>query len=475
VFSTIIDCASLSFALLFIPLFGQFFNAATAFARQRDDADNAIGGATMAPHPFTTIDPNIGFCLVPAPVGSCPEEGYEGNLTIGSTHGRDNQGRRLLPILLKDVAGLVPGAYQGRGRGNKFLNDLTDATVLIHVADASGMADTEGNAVGIEEDGTLSAATSHPMNDLAWIRRELIFWVYANIMVKWDAIRRKGHSKLSGMFSGYGQTQAQTLDIFSAVGKYMEEHEQRDRALDNLGQWDEGDVHRLVSAFLGVRFPMALALNKCDQPTSKKHVEDIQAALPIHGAYVGIPLSARAEMSYIRRHIQVALDPSHEEKDTDGDPTIPAGVWQCLHSAVTLREPVLVFPVIDMITYEPLPGLAKHATGDPSLPNVGMISCLQAAGGSLPTLWDSKQRIYVTPGTKKGTVALRDAIVMKPGSTVENVFLTLKRLGAVSGDFIRAEGAGAIGEKPKLVPKFEVVTKSTRILKIMTTKRTTWQ
>lgn len=32
-----------------------FFNAATAFARQRNDADNAIGGATMAPHPFTTI------------------------------------------------------------------------------------------------------------------------------------------------------------------------------------------------------------------------------------------------------------------------------------------------------------------------------------------------------------------------------------------------------------------------------------
>lgn len=35
-----------------------FFNAATAFARQRDDADNILGGATMAPHPFTTIDAN---------------------------------------------------------------------------------------------------------------------------------------------------------------------------------------------------------------------------------------------------------------------------------------------------------------------------------------------------------------------------------------------------------------------------------
>jgi ribosome-binding ATPase YchF (GTP1/OBG family) len=143
---------------------------------------------------------------------------------------------------LKDVAGLVPGAYQGRGRGNKFLNDLTDADVLIHVADASGMADTEGNMVGTEEDGTLSTAASHPLNDLAWIRNELIYWLYANLMFKWDIIRRKGRSKLSGMFSGYGQSQHQTLEIFDAVGKYLEQNEQRERALDNLDQWDEGDV-----------------------------------------------------------------------------------------------------------------------------------------------------------------------------------------------------------------------------------------
>ena len=83
-----------------------FFNAATAFARQRggggggkdgggaegngDSTDGTdgdgdggrttpffIGGASMAPHPFTTIDPNVGYCLVPAPAGSCPEDDYD--------------------------------------------------------------------------------------------------------------------------------------------------------------------------------------------------------------------------------------------------------------------------------------------------------------------------------------------------------------------------------------------------------------
>ena len=115
-----------------------FFNAATAFARQRGVAggtakhngengdDGFLAGAAMAPHPFTTIDPNIGFCLVPAPPGSCPEDDEScrcelvtRNLSLGSTHGRDSEGRRMISICLKDVAGLVPGAYRGRGKGNK--------------------------------------------------------------------------------------------------------------------------------------------------------------------------------------------------------------------------------------------------------------------------------------------------------------------------------------------------------------------
>jgi ribosome-binding ATPase YchF (GTP1/OBG family) len=56
-------------------------------------------------------------------------------------------GRRLLPIIVKDVAGLVPGAYKGRGKGNRFLADLCDADVLVHVVDATGRADRDGNVL----------------------------------------------------------------------------------------------------------------------------------------------------------------------------------------------------------------------------------------------------------------------------------------------------------------------------------------
>jgi ribosome-binding ATPase YchF (GTP1/OBG family) len=74
---------------------------------------------------------------------------------------------------------------------------LTDSDVLIHVVDASGTADTEGNDVGV--DGK-SAGLSHPLSDLSWIRNELVEWVYANVMHKWDNIRRRGKSKVSNCF-----------------------------------------------------------------------------------------------------------------------------------------------------------------------------------------------------------------------------------------------------------------------------------
>lgn len=54
------------------------------------------------------------------------------------------EGRRSVPIELLDVAGLVPGAHQGRGLGNKFLDDLRHADALIHVVDVSGTTDAEG-------------------------------------------------------------------------------------------------------------------------------------------------------------------------------------------------------------------------------------------------------------------------------------------------------------------------------------------
>lgn len=95
--------------------------------------------AKIGAHPFTTIEPNIGQAFYAIP---CPCARW--NHRCQARYGHSAQGERFVPVLLKDVAGLVPGACEGRGRGNKFLNDLLDADVLVHVVDLSGQTDENG-------------------------------------------------------------------------------------------------------------------------------------------------------------------------------------------------------------------------------------------------------------------------------------------------------------------------------------------
>jgi len=225
------------------------------------------------------------------------------------------------------------------------------------------------------------------------------------------------------------------------------------------------------------RFPVALAMNKYDIPSAQQFCKDIKEALPLHGAHTGTPMSAHKEMNFIREHIYSVLAPDHQLKKSHGchAGTPPHGVWDCLQSAIKLREPVLVFPVADMESYQPLSGMNEYAINNPSLPNAGMIACLKAAGGSPPTIWDEEKSAYVHKSANGKQLALRDVLILKPGSTVEDAFLSLKWMGVLDGEFVRAEAVGCIGEKPKLVKKDDLLGRKNRILKIMTTKRRQWQ
>lgn len=275
------------------------------------------------------------------------------------------------------------------------------------------------------------------------------------------------------MFSGYKQSQAFVFDVLFAVESYLRKQKGRDRVLDHLIEWDEGDLYRLVSAFLGARFPVTLALNKNDMPSAQKFCKEIIESLPLHGAHHGTPMCAQGEMNFVRRHIYSVLAPGREHTKCSRE-SPPHGVWSCLQSAMRLREPVLVFPVSDLETYEPLSSMTDLAINDPSLPTRGMIACLKAAGGSIPSMWHESTSTY-QQDSKCVRQVLRDVLVLKPGSTVEDVFLSLKGIGSLRGEFVRAEAVGHIGEKPKPVRKDDILGKHNRILKIMTTKRREWQ
>ncbi|GAX85197.1 hypothetical protein CEUSTIGMA_g12616.t1 [Chlamydomonas eustigma] len=177
---------------------------------------------------------------------------------------------RRVPVTIKDVAGLVPGAYQGRGRGNAFLNDLTDADVLIHVVDVSGSTDKEGGQLQLGDEG------GDPLDEIGWVREELHRWVFDNIRTKWpNVIRRPSH--LPDLFSGYRASRALVYKVLERVGLSFESLIVEGASLDH---WDEARVHQLVATFLQMRFPILLALNKADMSGAAHHIERVRSTFP---------------------------------------------------------------------------------------------------------------------------------------------------------------------------------------------------
>ena len=77
--------------------------------------------AAVANYPFCTIDPNVGIVEVPDP-----------RLQILSNISHSH---KLVPATVSfvDIAGLVKGASEGEGLGNKFLSNIRETDAIIHV------------------------------------------------------------------------------------------------------------------------------------------------------------------------------------------------------------------------------------------------------------------------------------------------------------------------------------------------------
>ncbi len=119
-----------------------FFSAAT-------EAPVQIGN-----FPFTTIEPNVGVAYVKT---DCACKHFEIKHDISLC----KNGTRFIPIKLIDIAGLVPGAHEGKGLGNQFLDDARQAEALIHVVDIAGSTDIQGQPVPI--------GTHDPLEDIKFV------------------------------------------------------------------------------------------------------------------------------------------------------------------------------------------------------------------------------------------------------------------------------------------------------------------
>ncbi len=84
---------------------------------------NAIssGKAEAANYPFCTIDPNVGVVTV-------PDERLDSLEKLVSP-------QKVVPTIIEfvDIAGLVKGASQGQGLGNKFLANIREVDAIVHV------------------------------------------------------------------------------------------------------------------------------------------------------------------------------------------------------------------------------------------------------------------------------------------------------------------------------------------------------
>jgi len=122
-----------------------------------------LTNAKVSELPFTTIEPNKGVAYVKT---NCVCK--ELNLNDNPKNSYCIDGNRFIPVNVLDVAGLVPNAHMGKGLGNKFLNDLIKADVLIHIVDISGSLDKTGKRIKMGE--------NDPYEDILFLENEINLW-----------------------------------------------------------------------------------------------------------------------------------------------------------------------------------------------------------------------------------------------------------------------------------------------------------
>ncbi len=114
-------------------------------------------------YPFTTIDPSVGEAYVRV---ECAAPEFDETCT--PSVGYCDDGTRFVPVQLVDVAGLIPGAHEGKGLSNQFLSDLNEADVLVHAVDFSGKRTARVNPRRATTPATTS--TSSRTNSICGIR-----------------------------------------------------------------------------------------------------------------------------------------------------------------------------------------------------------------------------------------------------------------------------------------------------------------
>jgi len=252
-----------------------FFSAAT------------LAPAEIANYPFTTIKPNRGIGYVRTP---CVHEEF---------HVNDNpansiclNGVRLIPIEFIDCAGLVPGAWQGRGLGNQFLDEIRKADALVHIIDASGGTDCEGRLC--------KAGENDPLADVKFLEHEITMWM-ANILKKdWPKIAKTAEAEAKDVISMLEERLSglsiRRSHIFEAIRK-------TGLNADRPAFWSDEDFLKFVDMLRQIAKPMLIVANKMDVATSEANLERLKKS-----GHLVVPSCAEAELALRRAAEKQLID-----------------------------------------------------------------------------------------------------------------------------------------------------------------------
>ena len=250
----------------------------------------------VANYPFTTIDANRGVSYVRT---TCPCLDRDERCTSDDCR----NGKRYVPIELIDVAGLVPGAHEGKGLGNQFLDELTNADAIVNVIDASGGTNAEGEPVDV--------GSHDPLEDIDFVEREMDLWLAGIVERNWETIERQSRSPgfeideaLAELLSGFGASPAQVATTLREV-EYPE---------DPI-QWDDSHREALARDVRARTKPIVVAANKIDVAPAENVDRLLELDKPV------IPTTAEGELA-LRRAAEaelVAYDPGDESLEITGE------------------------------------------------------------------------------------------------------------------------------------------------------------
>ncbi|WP_455364519.1 redox-regulated ATPase YchF [[Eubacterium] cellulosolvens] len=202
----------------------------------------------IANYPFTTIHANRGVGYVRTKC-VCKEL----NLTDNPVNSACIDGNRFVPVEIIDCAGLVPGAWQGRGLGNQFLDEVRRADALIHIIDSAGATDIEGKPC--------KPSSHNPLEDVKFLEEEIDMWIFSIVKKDWEKIAKnvevsklKIADLLEDRLSGLAIRKNHIIEALQAVKLDKEKP----------SSWSEDKLLEFIRELRRFSKPILLAANKID-------------------------------------------------------------------------------------------------------------------------------------------------------------------------------------------------------------------